>query len=141
MPGEIAAIDIFPAVVSKQRAGVKDIGLSSILDRQRSFGWNFLRNQLREMPTGQMSLSSGLLNVRCQILLFNILSCHHEIWGSKPGSLEQEVEVYPFKHELCHVVHFRILEQCHGTNCWEWIFPGVRLSVVIEIDDVGFPEA
>lgn len=70
-----------------------------------------------------------------------ILSFHHEVRRSKPDALEQKVEVNPFEHELCHMVHLGIFEQAHRSHSGERIFTDQRFLIVVKIDDVGFPEA
>ncbi len=65
---------------------------------------------------------------------------HHGRWA-KPGSCQQEIEVGPFEHQFSHMVHLGVLQQAERTNGGERIFTGERFSVVVEVDDVGFPEA
>ena len=39
------------------------------------------------------------------------------------------------------MVHFRILQEPHGANGGEGIFTDDRFDIVVEINNVGFPEA
>ena len=39
------------------------------------------------------------------------------------------------------MVHLGVLEQGHGAEGGEGVLPDDRLDVVVEVDDVGFPEA
>ncbi|SHO46272.1 hypothetical protein SAMN02745220_01400 [Desulfopila aestuarii DSM 18488] len=74
-------------------------------------------------------------------LLLNAFSCHFKGWRSKPGALDEHVEVNPFEHELGDVVHLRVFQEAHRTDDRQRICSGVWLSGVVEVDDVGFPEA
>jgi hypothetical protein len=39
------------------------------------------------------------------------------------------------------MVHLGVLEQARGAEGGEGVFPDDRLDIVVEVDDVGFPEA
>ncbi len=39
------------------------------------------------------------------------------------------------------MVELRILQQTHGANCWKWVFADDRFDVIVEVDNIGFPEA
>ncbi len=69
------------------------------------------------------------------------LAFHHKIRRAQPGSLEKQVEVCPFEHQLGHVVHLCVLEQIQRADCRKWILSGQWFGVVVKIDDIGFPEA
>lgn len=73
--------------------------------------------------------------------LLNAFASHIKSWRSKPGTLEQHVEVDPFEHQLGNVVHLCVLQQTERTYRRQRVVSGEWLSVVVEIDDVGFPEA
>ena len=68
-------------------------------------------------------------------------SFHLQIWRSKPGAGQQEVPVYPLEHQFGYMVHLRVFQQTHGANGREGIFADNRFGGVVEIDNVGFPEA
>jgi hypothetical protein len=74
-------------------------------------------------------------------LLLAYLTFHHKVRRSKPGTFEQQVEVGPFEHQFGHMVDFRVFEKTHRSYGGERIFPGQWFLVVVEVDDVGFPEA
>jgi len=74
-------------------------------------------------------------------LLFNTFTCHLKRWRSKPGALDEHVEVDPFEHELGDMVHLRVFQEAHRTYDRQRICSCVRLSGVVEVDDIGFPEA
>ncbi|WP_217907629.1 MULTISPECIES: hypothetical protein [Desulfosediminicola] len=73
--------------------------------------------------------------------LLNAFASHVKSWRSEPGALEQHVEVNPFEHQLGNVVHLSVFQKTEWTYRWQRIVSGEWLSVVVEIDDVGFPEA
>ncbi len=66
---------------------------------------------------------------------------HHQIRRTKPGALEEQVEVGPFEHQFGHVVEFSVLEQTQRSDGRKRIFSGQWFLVVVEVDYVGFPEA
>ncbi len=39
------------------------------------------------------------------------------------------------------MIHFRIFQQTHWTDCWERIVTDNWLDVIVEVNNVGFPEA
>ena len=39
------------------------------------------------------------------------------------------------------MVELGVLEQTHWPNCWKGVLPDYRFNVVVEINNVGFPEA
>ena len=69
------------------------------------------------------------------------LSFKHHGWWAEPGSCQQQVEVGPFEHQLGHMVDLGVFQQAERTDGGEGILAGKRFSVVVEVDDVGFPEA
>lgn len=69
------------------------------------------------------------------------LAFHHKVRWSQPCSLEEQVKVGPLEHQFGHVVHLRIFEQIQRTNSRKGILSGQWFGVVVEVDDIGFPEA
>jgi hypothetical protein len=76
-----------------------------------------------------------------EVLFVEIFSFHDEVWWAEPNALEDQIEIRPFEHQLGDVVHLGIFEQTERTHGRKWIFADKWFGVVIEIDDVGFPEA
>ena len=66
---------------------------------------------------------------------------HHKVRWSEPRSLEKQVKVGPLEHQFGHVVHLCILEQIQRTNSRKGVLSGQWFGVVVEVDDIGFPEA
>ena len=73
--------------------------------------------------------------------LLNTLSFHGESRRSEPSPFQEHIEVYPFEHELGDVVHLRVSQQAKRSYERQRICSGVWLSAVVEVDDIGFPEA
>jgi hypothetical protein len=69
------------------------------------------------------------------------LAFHHKVRWSEPRSLEKQVKIGPLEHQFGHVVHLCILEQIQGTNSRKGVLSGQWFGVVVEVDDIGFPEA
>lgn len=69
------------------------------------------------------------------------LAFHHKVRWPEPRSLEKQVKVGPLEHQFGHVVHLCILEQIQRTNSRKGVLSGQWFGVVVEIDDIGFPEA
>jgi hypothetical protein len=69
------------------------------------------------------------------------LPFHHKVRWSEPCTFQEQVEIGPFEHQFGHVVELGIFQQAHWSDGREWIFPGQWFLVVVEINDVGFPEA
>ncbi len=69
------------------------------------------------------------------------LAFHHEIRRAQPGAFEKQVEIGPLEHQFGHVVHLGVLEQVQRTDCREGVLSGQWFCVVVEVDDIGFPEA
>lgn len=69
------------------------------------------------------------------------LAFHHKVRWSEPGALENQVKIGPLEHQFGHVVHLCILEQIQRTNSRKGVLSGQWFGVVVEVDDIGFPEA
>jgi len=52
-----------------------------------------------------------------------------------------EIEIGPLEYQFGHMIGLGLLEQTEGPDGGEGVFPGEGLGVVVEADDVGFPEA
>ncbi len=69
------------------------------------------------------------------------LSCELQGWRSKPCTCQQQIKVCPFEQELGYMIDFRVLQQTHGADGWERIVTDYWLDVIVEVNNVGFPEA
>jgi hypothetical protein len=69
------------------------------------------------------------------------LAFHHKVRWSEPRALEKQVKIGPLEHQFGHVVHLCILEQIQRTNSRKGVLSGQWFGVVVEVDDIGFPEA
>ncbi len=69
------------------------------------------------------------------------LAFHHKVRWSQPCPFEEQVKVGPLEHQFGHVVHLRIFEQIQRTDSRKGILSGQWFGVVVEVDDIGFPEA
>ena len=92
---------------------------------------------------GTMEDSCFLLNkIKPQLFsLFFNFTFHHKVWRPEPGALEKQVKIGPLEHQFGHMVHLCILEQIQRTNSRKGVLSGQWFGVVVEVDDVGFPEA
>ena len=66
---------------------------------------------------------------------------HHHVRRAKPDPFKQEVEVGPFEHQFGHVVEFGVFQQAERADGRKGVLAGERFGVVVEVDDIGFPEA
>jgi hypothetical protein len=84
--------------------------------------------------------------VLCSDLLFLFNHIHaltgklHRRWA-KPGPCQQQVIIGPFEQQFGKMVHLRILQQPHGANAGERVLSDYWFDVVVEVNNVGFPEA
>ena len=60
---------------------------------------------------------------------------------TKPRPCQQQVVVGPFEQELGEMVHFRILQEAHRSYAGERVLSDHRFDIVVEVYNVGFPEA
>jgi hypothetical protein len=60
---------------------------------------------------------------------------------AQPGSCQQQVVIGPFEQQFGQMVHFRILQQTHWADAGERVLSDYRFEVVVEVNNVGFPEA
>jgi hypothetical protein len=92
--------------------------------------------------TGRSWFSSGLFfssaRLHCSV---SVLSLHHQIGWSKPGTLQEQIEIRPFEHQLCHMVHLSIFQQTERSHRRKRVFTGEGFSIIIKIYYIGFPEA
>ena len=70
-----------------------------------------------------------------------VFPLHHHVRRAKPDPFEQEVEVGPFEHQFGHVVEFGVFQQAEWADGRKGVLAGKRFGVVVEVDDIGFPEA
>ena len=60
---------------------------------------------------------------------------------TKPRSCQKQVVVGPFKQQFGEMIHFRILQETHRSYAGERVLSDDRLDFVVEVYNVGFPEA
>ena len=94
-----------------------------------------------------MFATAGLSVVLCFDLLFLLFDHIHAFSGqlhsrwTKPSPCQQQVIVGPFEQQLGKMVHLRILQEPHWANAGERVLSDNRFDLVVEINNVGFPEA
>jgi hypothetical protein len=94
-----------------------------------------------------MERTTGLFLAACYFNFLFLFDHIHTLAGqlhsrrAKPGPCQQQVIVGPFKQQLGKVIHLRILQEPHGADAGERVLSDYRFDVVVEINNVGFPEA
>jgi hypothetical protein len=70
-----------------------------------------------------------------------MLTLHHHIGRTKPHPFQEKIEIGPLEHQFGHMVHLCLLKQVERSDCRKRIFAGQGLGIVVEVNDIGFPEA
>ena len=70
-----------------------------------------------------------------------VFPLHHQVRRTEPYPFEEKVEIGPFEHQLGHVVDLGVFQQAERSDGRKGILAGERFGVVVEVDDIGFPEA
>gem|GEM_PF-681719 len=68
-------------------------------------------------------------------------ACKLERRRTEPCPCQKQVVIGPFENEFGEMVDFRVLQQPHGADAGEGVLTDNRFDIVIEIYNVGFPEA
>ena len=83
----------------------------------------------------------GLQKVELLLDQIHSFSSELQCWWSEPCASEQQVVVRPFEKELGDMVNLCVLKKSHWSNRREGVLSDYWFYIVVEINNVGFPEA